>query len=241
MTSLKKRWRRLEVRIQRNARIQGTLQRFFGWYLNFVYRTTRWEHIGLESVEADLKAGISRVVCCWHEQIALATYFREWDDGALTILVSQHADAQLIAQTFPPRGIHIVNLATSGDNTGALKQSLRILRRGRWVGAAVDGPMGPRGKVKPGALVIAGLGQVKVSPACYAISRKFRLNTWDKFIIPLPYSRGVMASGEGFVPPREMSEADLDAACQKLGTMIDDLTEQCEAKLRRKTSPAIRK
>ena len=102
------------------------------------------------------------------------------------------------------------------------------------MGIAVDGPMGPALIAKPGAVVIAGLAGVTVSPVAYAVTHKIRLGTWDRFVVPMPWGRGVLAVGEGFVPPRRMSEAEAQTAADRLGTMINDLAALCESRLQAK-------
>lgn len=232
MTSLKKRWRRFEVRVQRNERVQAGLKRLFSAYINFVFRTTKWQKIGFESYEADIARGVPRVLCCWHARLAFTPYLRDWSDHSLTVMASLHADAQIAAANVAERGIGVINLATSGDNSLAIREAVRVLRKGGSLGVTVDGPLGPARVAKPGALVIAGLAGVQAAPCTYAVSRSIRLKTWDGFLLPLPWSRGVLAVGDGFTPDKRLSEMEMAAACDRLGALIDDLTEACEARLK---------
>jgi lysophospholipid acyltransferase (LPLAT)-like uncharacterized protein len=86
---------------------------------------------------------------------------------------------------------------------------------------------------KPGAVIVAGLAGVQASPCAYAVNRFIRLPTWDRFILPLPWSRGVFAVGDGFTPPSRLSQEEAEEAAARLGTLIVDLTEACEARLKR--------
>jgi len=232
MDGLRKRWRRVEMRLQKSARVQGALRRLYAGYVRFAFRTTRWRRIGFESYEADIARGVPRVLCCWHERIAFISYLRDWSDHGLTVLASRHADAQILVRDLDARGIEMIPLATSGDNSAELRAAVRALRAGRSLGVTVDGPMGPARVAKPGALVIAGLAGIEATPCAYAVNRFIRLPTWDRFILPLPFARGVLAVGDGFVPPRRMDRAETDAACARLAARIDELTERCEAALR---------
>lgn len=232
LDGLRKRWRRVEVGLQRSARVQGALRRLYAGYVGFAFRTTRWRRIGFESYEADIARGVPRVLCCWHERIAFISYLRDWSDHGLAVLASRHADAQILVRDLESRGIEVIPLASSGDNSAELRAAVRALKAGRSLGITVDGPMGPARQVKPGALVIAGLAGVQATPCAYAVSRYVRLPTWDRFILPLPWSRGVLAVGDGFVPPRRMDATETAAACTRLAALIDDLTARCEAALR---------
>lgn len=235
LKDLKKRWRRFEVRLQQNETLQNAVRGLISAYVGFTYRRIRWEWIGLESLEADIARGVPRVLCCWHEQLMFAPYLRNWSDHHLFIMASRHADAQLATANMEKMpGVTILHVATSGDNSGPIRDCVKLIRKGSSMGIAVDGPMGPPKVPKPGAVVIAGLAGVECSPVAYAVTRKFRLASWDRFIMPFPWGRGVIAVGDGFRPPRRMSEDDTAAATRRLGEIIDDLHAVCEARLHEK-------
>ncbi|MGS4945419.1 lysophospholipid acyltransferase family protein [Meridianimarinicoccus sp. RP-17] len=233
MNRLQRRWRDFEIRVQKSTRVQNVLRRLFSAYVNFAFRTIRWERIGFESYEADIARGIPRVLCCWHERLIFTPYLRDWTDHRLTVMASGHADARIASANLVERGIGLIELETSGNKAGALREAVMALRAGGSVGITVDGPFGPARKAKPGALVVAGLAGVQAAPCTYAVSRSIRLGTWDRFVVPLPWSRGVLAVGDGITPPRRMTDAESDAACARLGALIDDLTARCESRLRK--------
>jgi len=115
---LQRRWRDFEIRLQKSTRVQGALRRLFAAYVNFVFRTTRWERIGFESYEADIARGIPRVLCCWHERLMFTPYLRDWTDHGLTVIeeeVLRHAEAhasgspagEASAHTSATHGTHV--------------------------------------------------------------------------------------------------------------------------------------
>ncbi|OSP55056.1 hypothetical protein BV911_09540 [Pseudoruegeria sp. SK021] len=228
-----KRWRRFEIRLQRSARVQNVLQSLFSAYINFTFKTIRWERVGFESFEADIARGVPRVLCSWHARLMFTPYLRDWSDHSLTVMASVHPDAQIAAQNLRTRGVHVIEMATSGNNSGAVREAVRCLRAGGSLGITVDGPLGPPLVAKAGALVIAGLAGVQATPCSFAVSRQIRLPTWDRVILPLPWSRGVLAVGDGFTPPKRMSDAELGAATERLSALIEDLTQMCEDRLKR--------
>ncbi len=232
MNRLQRRWRDFEIRVQKSTRVQNALRGLFSAYVNFAFRTIRWERIGFESFEADIARGIPRVLCCWHERLIFTPYLRDWTDHKLTVMASGHADARIASANLVQRGIGLIELDTSGNNALALRAAVAALRAGGSVGITVDGPFGPARQAKPGALVIAGLAGVQAAPCTYAVRRSIRLGTWDRFVVPLPWTRGVLAVGDGITPPRRMTEVDTDAACARLGALIDDLTARCENRLK---------
>ena len=72
-----------------------------------------------------------------------------------------------------------------------------------------DGPKGPRFVFKPGAIMLSQMSQRPVVPLAYAASRAW-LIAWDKFVIPWPFARIVIAVGEPRVVPRTLKPADYE-------------------------------
>lgn len=234
--TLKKRLRRVERRVQQNQRLQGALQRLYSRYVDFCARTIRWERIGLGSYEADIARGVPRILVLWHERLVMTPYIREngWLDHGMAAIASRHADARIMTAHLDRLGISVIEVGTSEVNTGAVRAAVKWLRSGRSLSITVDGPMGPPRKAKAGALVIGGLARVQVVPCSFAVSRGLRLRTWDRMVFPLPWTRGVLALGDGFVPEPRMSGQDIEAAVERMATMIDALTDACETRLTRR-------
>ncbi len=220
--------------MQKNARLQRLLQRIYAAYVHAAFRTTRWERIGFESYEADIARGVPRVLCSWHSRIVYMPHARDWRDHPVHALASAHADARIASADLAARHVQLIEVPTSGASAATLRAAVQALKAGGSLMVPVDGPLGPREVAKPGALVMAGLAGVQVAPITYALRPAIRLHTWDGFILPLPFARGVMAVGDGFVPPARMDEATRDANCLRLAGLISKLTETCEARLRRK-------
>ncbi|MBL4556311.1 MAG: DUF374 domain-containing protein [Rhodobacteraceae bacterium] len=206
----------LERRIRKSRFVQGTLSRLYTAYILFVLRTTRWRSIGTDRIEADLAAGRPHVLCCWHRQVALAPLFRKWEPDSFAVLASDHEDARLLALGYRRMGVGYIPLQTTGDNAATLRASVRAVRRGMSLGVSPDGPLGPAEIVKPGAVLIAGMARVPVTAFAYAISRKIRLRSWDGFVWPLPFGRGVFYAGESFAPAAKPDPGTLDADCARL-------------------------
>ncbi|PWE33502.1 hypothetical protein DDZ14_04735 [Maritimibacter sp. 55A14] len=222
------RLKKLEKRIRKSAWFQKTTRAFYARYIRFVYRTTRWTFHGHEAFDADLAAGVPHVLCCWHSRIALSTFYRTWEDHPFYILASEHEDARIVTSEMVGRGLRIIWLKTSGDNRVAIREAVRAVRGGALVGLAPDGPLGPREEVKPGAIILASMARAAVTP--YAFSTRWRivLKTWDRFVLPLPFGRGVFLMGESFTPPARLSQAALDAQCAKLAAALDAVSAEAD-------------
>lgn len=227
VNGLQRRWRNFEIRLQKSDRVQNALKALYSRYVSFCYRTIRWERLGMESYEADIARGVPRLLCFWHEQLVMMAYMRDWSDHGGGAVVSRHADAQILADHMRGLGIEIIEVGTSDVNVGAIRASVRHLRASKTLAITVDGPLGPAREPKAGALVIASLARLPVSPCAYAVSRSIRLRTWDRLIVPLPWCRGVYSVGQGFMPKPKMTEAEMAEAQAKLTELIDAQEEIC--------------
>jgi hypothetical protein len=82
---------------------------------------------------------------------------------------------------------------------------------------AVDGPRGPYGVVKPGALALARSANARVIPAGAAARRKVVLDrAWDRFVLPLPFTRVDIVLGAPLSQPDERGLAHAIAECNQL-------------------------
>jgi lysophospholipid acyltransferase (LPLAT)-like uncharacterized protein len=97
-------------------------------------------------------------------------------------------------------GFSVIRGSSSRRGASGLKTVVRRLRSGQDAAFAVDGPRGPRGQAKPGAEIAARLARGKCVPLGCAAERACTLKkTWDRFCVPLPFSRVVLWVG----PPIE--------------------------------------
>lgn len=176
-------------------------------YLGFALRTTRWT-IALSPKSQDWLTGQEgrvAVVAFWHEMLPLSPALWWWAEPhnpalRLRVLISRNQDGRLIADVVAPW--RIWSIAGSSDARGknkgganALRQMRRSLRHGCLVAITPDGPKGPRRKVQQGVLALARLAGAPVVPVG-AVCRSIALKTWDRMALPLPFGRGVLASGD---------------------------------------------
>jgi lysophospholipid acyltransferase (LPLAT)-like uncharacterized protein len=79
-----------------------------------------------------------------------------------------------------------------------------------------DGPRGPRFKFKPGAIFAGQISGKPVVPLAFAAKPAFVLDTWDKFVLPVPFSRVTIAIGEPYIPPAEMNDEQMTEAQREM-------------------------
>jgi len=163
-------------------------------YIGLVYRTSRWRKIGWHHPEAYWREKKPFILCFWHNRLLMSCF--AWQGPPIHMLISAHGDGQLIAKTVAHYGVFTIKGSTSKGGTQALRAILKTLHDGGFVGITPDGPRGPRFSVSDGTYTIAKLSGVDILPLSYSTSRRKVLGSWDRFVLALPFSKGVLAWGE---------------------------------------------
>ncbi len=181
------------------------------WLVSGLMKTLRWEVEGLDHLSLPHQQGM--LLCGWHDELALSTYYLKIKDIKATMVVSQHQDGQIIADILTYWGFPLLRGST--QSKGALhvtKQMLKDLEKpGYIVALTSDGPRGPRHVMKSGALRIADQCGAKIQFIRAFPTRYWRLNSWDRFIIPKPFSKVIIIIDSGSIIKSNDGTIDIDA------------------------------
>ena len=109
-----------------------------------------------------------------------------------------------------------------------MRAILRAIADGDCIGITPDGPRGPRMRASAGAVHIARLAGVPIFPATFSTARRRVFGSWDRFLFPLPFSRGVYLWGEPITLARNADSAAVEAARQQLEDRLNDLTREAD-------------
>jgi lysophospholipid acyltransferase (LPLAT)-like uncharacterized protein len=179
---------------------------------------------GAQYLDEALAKAPSLVPCYWHQhQLFAAKYLLEQRSRMkVGWLISPSVDGELGAMMVRRVGAHAIRGSSTHTGARALRDYYQALvKEGISPVITPDGPRGPRFKFKPGALLLAQMSGRPMLPMAYAASRAWRIK-WDRFVIPVPFSRVVIAIG----PPRYVPRA-IDAAT------LERLQGEMESELRR--------
>ena len=179
--------------------------------------------VGIEHLDAALARAPSLVPCYWHQhQLYCGKFLVEQRGRGLTAgwLISPSVDGELGAMMVRRFGAAVIRGSSTHTGARALRDYYQALVRDN-VSPVItpDGPRGPRFRFKPGALLLAQMSGRAILPMSYAASRAWLIK-WDKFVIPLPFSRIAIAIGPPRYVPRAMSAA---ALTQLQGQMEEEL------------------
>ncbi|MGO8766399.1 MAG: lysophospholipid acyltransferase family protein [Limisphaerales bacterium] len=148
----------------------------------------------------------------WHNRLALSAILyrrfvlRHARDRRLAGLVSASRDGGLLAEILKHFGIDPVRGSSSRRGPQALIEMTTMAEHGYDLAITPDGPRGPRYEVQDGVISTAQLTGLPIVPVSYHLTWKIQLKSWDKFQVPLPFSRCEITVGEIFRAPREMSD-----------------------------------
>ncbi len=150
----------------------------------------------------------------WHNRLFFsAEYFRRFRRGKpLYALVSASADGAWLTAFFSLVGIRTVRGSSSQGGREAALTLIELLRSGQDVGITPDGPRGPMYDFKPGGLIVTRRALAPMVLMGFTLESAWRLNSWDRFYLPKPFSR-VKLQAE-LVPVQD--QAHRDEAVQRL-------------------------
>jgi lysophospholipid acyltransferase (LPLAT)-like uncharacterized protein len=133
--------------------------------------------------------------------------------GPTSVLVSLSKDGEMQSRALGLLGFRVLRGSSSRAGAMGLRGLLRTQRQGHDVAMAVDGPRGPRGQAKGGALTLArATGAALVPMGAFAKCALVFGETWDQFSLPLPFSRVFVVVGEPLCDARQLDEPALTLA-----------------------------
>jgi lysophospholipid acyltransferase (LPLAT)-like uncharacterized protein len=136
------------------------------------------------------------VFLLWHEVLLPLLWHHRRQD--IAIVVSENRDGQYLADFALALGYRAVRGSSSRGAARALLGAVRELQSGRAVAFTPDGPRGPRRELKPGVVAAAQRGGGVIVPIHARADRAWRLDSWDRFLIPKPAARITVSYGRPF-------------------------------------------
>ncbi|MDB5103879.1 MAG: hypothetical protein JWP91_1568 [Fibrobacteres bacterium] len=148
------------------------------------------------------------VILLWHEH--LPACIRIFSHRGIEVLISRSIDGDWAARACEGFGYRVHRGSSSKGGAGGLRALARGMEAGPGLaGMALDGPRGPRREPKQGSIWLSRRSGAPVVPVWVDAPRSFRLKSWDRSVIPLPFSEVIVHVGEAFHP--ESVEAISDA------------------------------
>lgn len=178
--------------------------------------TVRLRHHGDEAMRNMERRGERFILAFWHRHLLLMPY--SYRGKGISVLVSQSRDGELIARTVARLGIDSSRGSSSRGGVAGMRTLLRKAGEGWDIAFTPDGPRGPASEVQPGVILAAAATGFPIQPVAVAATKAKRLRSWDRFLIPLPFSCVHFVYGEPLAVERR---GDPAAAAAELKRRLD--------------------
>ncbi len=137
-----------------------------------------------------LEKGGRVLLCCWHQQFFIGVrLIRRYWAYSMTVMISKSTDGEIASRVAESAKIFPVRGSSSRGGGPALKEMINRLRQHRLALHLLDGPRGPAGEVKPGAIAIADAADAAIVPVHVRADRAWYMRSWDQYMVPKPFAR----------------------------------------------------
>ena len=211
---------------------QWLVARLIRTVVHLIGATCRVRFVHGKQRMANLRASRGPVVFSfWHNRAMFCAYFLYRHllrhGFPITILVSLSRDGELGARLARSWKAGVVRGSASRGGSAGLRKLYRVVTRERASAITIpDGPRGPVYVAKPGAVVLAQMCGVPIQPMAFAAESYWTLRSWDRLIIPKPFTRIWLNVGTPLEVPRQLSADDLEKERQRLEDTLNRLGEE---------------
>ena len=193
-----------------------------------LFRTLDVEYrpLGPDCFPGRLRPGERFIYCIWHENLLLPAV--SFACPNIAVLISQHADGQLLGSLIRSLDMGMVRGSTTRGGVRAVRELVRGDTSWRHLAITPDGPRGPRRVVQPGLVYVASRTGMRVVPVGVGYRKPWRAGSWDRFAVPKPFSRGRCVSGTPITVPDGLRADQLEPFRLRIQAEMDRLNALAE-------------
>lgn len=178
------------------------------------------------TVDPIVGIGRPRIYVFWHEYILLPLSLR--GHCHLAMLLSQHRDADILARVAHHVGFDCVRGSTRRGGAKAIWE-LEDRSRRQHLTITPDGPRGPRRQLAQGPVYLASRLRLPLVAMGFGYDRPWRMNSWDRFAVPRPFSRARAVIGPPMILPPDLDRDGLEQCRRRVEELLNCLTVEAEA------------
>ena len=194
--------------------------------IDVLFWTTRIDVIGFEKIKSIVSTQ-KGILTFWHSRILLISYL--FKGYAALALVSQSKDGEIMAQILEQQGYEAIRGSTSKGGIRALAEMIRAMRtRNKPAAIVPDGPRGPRFVVQPGVITLAQKTGYPIVPVTYSAKKMKIFSSWDRFILPYPFTRCRVIYGEPVTVPADIDKKEEEIWRQRLEQELCRITDSAD-------------
>ena len=188
--------------------------------------TLKIEWVGEENLEILRKEKKSVIYAFWHGRMLIFTFSHR--KQKIHVLISQHRDGEFIARIIHRLGFVSVRGSTTRGGSKAIFEMCEKTASGFDIAVSPDGPRGPGFQVHPGIMYIAQRSGMPIVPITNSAENRWNLSSWDRFLIPKPFSKAVIMLGKPISVPVECTAEELEEKREEFEKQLLELTQRAD-------------
>ena len=192
------------------------------WFLiTLVCMTLRKRVLG----DPQIVQGKQAIVAIWHNRIFTPCYFYRYvirGQVKMSMLTSASKDGAMLAAVAEDYGMSTVRGSSARRGAEGFMDMVRELQSGKSMCITPDGPKGPVYACRPGIIKLASLSGMPIVPIRIHYSCCYRVDSWDRFFVPLPFSKVTLELGNPLAIPEKLDADELSAQCRRLEKALRD-------------------
>ena len=174
-------------------------QKLIGFLFYFITKlvslSIRWEYFEESKKSKIFDNRYKYIFCCWHNKLFLGPHLLP-RNRVINALQSSHSDGMITSLAFQFLGMNVILGSSKKGGMQAFRKMVKCLKLGESIAITPDGPKGPKEKVKEGIIKLAQMTSTPIIPLVWA-TRKYKIiNSWDNFVLPYPFSKGIYSFGK---------------------------------------------
>jgi lysophospholipid acyltransferase (LPLAT)-like uncharacterized protein len=235
---VKTKFKQLLRKITYSAAFQEIICLIILGYMKLVFCSSKKIFINEEVMIKAAKNKVPLILCFWHNRLmmlpfAAARIKKLYPNYNFATLASRHGDGQFVGKIMEKFGLISIlgsskqgRKASRGIGIANFKKIFVSLKNANSLAISPDGPRGPNQKINGQLINIARVSKVGILAGSYSASRFKKLNTWDKFTIPLPFSTLCFYFDEAPIYVLETSEEELEKVKNIVETRMNFVQEK---------------
>jgi lysophospholipid acyltransferase (LPLAT)-like uncharacterized protein len=216
------RWQRFLLRI---------IPQLVNWFIRLACCTVRFAYVAEEGATPEMVARPA-VYSFWHCCLIPAAYY--YRKQRIRVMQSESFDGELMVRVLALLGFRTVRGSSSRGAIKALLGMRRVLTAGEATALTIDGPKGPAFVAKPGPVILGRMSGAPLVAFHIALEKPWVLNSWDRMMIPRPFSRALVCMSRVIRVPEDADDATTDrlhAELQQTLERVQRFTEENVSKV----------
>lgn len=221
---------KLRKRIQNSKTLESVLASILAGYVRLCLATGKWQANGLGDLERALEDG-PVILVMWHSRLMLSGphWPKQWCQ--IKAIHDTAPAGRLAGATMKKFGLEPIAVSSSKTNLSITRTVMREVSNGVSIGLAADGPNGPVRHSKPAAIGWTRATGRPVFVYTWASRRAFRLGSWDRLLMPVPFASGTYTFKRwGTEIPRGLDAQAYRKMTEELDLFLDQVTQETNEK-----------